>query len=138
LLAEWRKPPRQRKADTDPQPPVGAAVSIHDFTISSDTDVASLSYKGRLPTALAVQLVGQEVLRHLCDRRELSRWAEKARWGTRARTELVDWLGRTVVLPYDERVAWRWGQLTVEAEGLDSITARRLGRCGPGQGPERE
>lgn len=23
---------------------------------------------------------------------------------------------RTVVLPYDERVAWKWGQLSVEAE----------------------
>ena len=47
---------------------------------------------------------------------ELARWAEKRHWGTRARTELVDWLGRRVVLPYDERVAWKWGQLSVLAE----------------------
>ena len=28
----------------------------------------------------------------------------------------MDWLGRAVVLPYDERVAWKWGQLSVQAE----------------------
>ena len=26
------------------------------------------------------------------------------------------WLGRAVVLPYDERVAWEWGELSVRAE----------------------
>jgi predicted nucleic acid-binding protein len=81
-----------------------------------DTDVASLSYKGRLPAPLAVQLVGQEVCVTFVTIGELSRWAEKRRWGTRARTELVAWLARAVVLPYDERVAWKWGQLSIGAE----------------------
>ncbi len=73
-----------------------------------DTDVASLSYKGRLPAWLAARLVGQEVCVTFVTIGELARWAEKRHWGTRARTELVDWLGRRVVLPYDERVAWKW------------------------------
>lgn len=77
-----------------------------------DTVVASLSYKGRLPAPLAAQLIGQEVCVTFG---ELSRWAAKRHWGTCARTELVDWLGRTVVLPYDERVAWEWGQLSLQA-----------------------
>lgn len=64
-----------------------------------DTDVASLSYKGRLPGSLAARLLGQEVCVTFVTIGELSRWAEKRRWGTRARTELVGWLGRTVVLP---------------------------------------
>lgn len=81
-----------------------------------DTDVASLSYKGRLPAWLAARLVGQEVCVTFVTIGELARWAEKRHWGTRARTELVDWLGRRVVLPYDERVAWKWGQLSVLAE----------------------
>jgi predicted nucleic acid-binding protein len=81
-----------------------------------DTDVASLSYKGRLPGSLAARLLGQEVCVTFVTIGELSRWAEKRHWGTRARTELVAWLGRAVVLPYDERVAWRWGQLSVQAE----------------------
>jgi predicted nucleic acid-binding protein len=81
-----------------------------------DTDVASLSYKGRLPAWLASRLVGQEICVTFVTIGELARWAEKRHWGTRARTELVDWLGRRVVLPYDERVAWKWGQLSVLAE----------------------
>ncbi len=36
--------------------------------------------------------------------------------GTRARTELVRWLGSAILLPYDERVAWKWGQLSVLSE----------------------
>jgi predicted nucleic acid-binding protein len=74
-----------------------------------DTDVASLSYKGRVPASLASRLVEQEVCVTFVTIGELARWAEKRRWGTRARTELVAWLGRAVVLPYDEQVAWRWG-----------------------------
>ena len=74
-----------------------------------DTDVASLSYKGRVPASLATRLVEQEVCVTFVTIGELSRWAEKRRWGTRARTELVAWLGRAVVLPYDERVAWDGG-----------------------------
>jgi toxin FitB len=81
-----------------------------------DTDVASLSYKGQLPASLAARLVGQEACVTFVTIGELSRWAEKRRWGTRARTALVDWLGRTIVLPYDERVAWQWGQLSIRAE----------------------
>jgi toxin FitB len=81
-----------------------------------DTDVASLIYKGRLPAALAARLVGHEVCVTFVTVGELARWAEKRHWGTRARTELVRWLGNTIVLPYDERVAWKWGQLSVVSE----------------------
>lgn len=82
-----------------------------------DTDVASLSYKGRLPASLGARLVGQEICVTFVTIGELSRWAEKRHRGTRTRTELVDWLGRAVVLPYDERVAWRWGQLSIGRRG---------------------
>jgi len=81
-----------------------------------DTDVASLSYKGRLPASLAARLVGHEVCVTFVTVGELARWAEKRHWGTRARTELVSWLGRRIVLPYDERVAWKWGQLSTLSE----------------------
>ena len=68
-----------------------------------DTDVASLSYKGRLPSALGARIVGQEVCVTFVTVGELARWAEKRHWGTRARTELVRWLGSTIVLPYRQR-----------------------------------
>lgn len=82
-----------------------------------DTDVASLSYKGRLPASLAARLVGHEICVTFVTVGELARWAEKRHWGTRARTELVTWLGHRIVLPYDERVAWKWGQLSVLSSG---------------------
>jgi len=81
-----------------------------------DTDAASLSYKGRLPESLAARLVGQEICVTFVTIGVLARWAEKRHWGTRARTQLMDWLGRRVVLPYDEQVAWKWGRLSVSAE----------------------
>lgn len=90
-----------------------------------DTDVASLIYKGRLPAALAARLVGHEVCVTSVTIGELARWAEKRHWGTRARTELVRWLGNTIVLPYDERVAWKWGSASspsAEAAGGRSTT----------------
>ena len=81
-----------------------------------DTDVASLSYKGRLPMPPAARLVGHEVCVTFVTIGELARWAEKRHWGTGARSELTRWLGNTIVLPYDERVAWKWGQLSVLSE----------------------
>jgi len=81
-----------------------------------DTDVASLSYQGQVPAPLAARLVGHEVCVTFVTVGELARWAGKRRRGTRARTELVSWLGRRVVLPYDERVAWKWGRLSVVSE----------------------
>ena len=42
-----------------------------------DTDVASLSYKGRLPMPLAARLVGHEVCVTFVTIGELARWAEK-------------------------------------------------------------
>jgi hypothetical protein len=54
---------------------------------------------------------------------ELVKWAEVHRWGLRKWTELADWLGRVVVLPYDVQVAYTWGQL--------AATARQRGRPRP-------
>ena len=92
-----------------------------------DTDVASLSHKGRLPAPLAARLVGQEVCVTFVTIGELSRWAAKRRWGTRARTELVDWLGRTVVLPYGERVA-RNGASSASRRTGGAVPARSMTR----------
>lgn len=81
-----------------------------------DTDVASLSYKGRLPESIAAALVGRTLCVTFVTVAEMARWADKQQWGTRKRTELVAWLGNKVVLPYDVHVAWRWGQLVAAGE----------------------
>lgn len=81
-----------------------------------DTDVASLSYKGRLPASLTEFLVGQEICVTFVTVAELARWAEKRHWGEQRRTELVRWLTTKIILPYDETVAWTWGRLSVRSE----------------------
>lgn len=47
---------------------------------------------------------------------ELTKWAEVRRWGLRKGTDLVGWLGRNVILPYDIRVAYQRGMLTDAAQ----------------------
>ena len=81
-----------------------------------DTDVASLSYKGRLPDSVASQLVGHTLCVTFVTVAEMARWAEKRHWGTRARTQLVHWLESKVVLPYDANVSYRWGHLIAAGE----------------------
>jgi hypothetical protein len=81
-----------------------------------DTDVASLSYRGRLADSVASQLVGHTLCVTFVTVAEMARWAEKRQWGTRARTQLVHWLESKVVLPYDANVAYRWGHLIAAGE----------------------
>jgi D-aminopeptidase len=54
------------------------------------TDVASLSYKGRLPASLAARLVGREICVTFVTVGELARWAEKRHWGTRTRARPIN------------------------------------------------
>jgi predicted nucleic acid-binding protein len=55
-----------------------------------DTDVASLSYKARLPAPLATALVGHTLCVSFVTVAEMARWADKRQWGTRKRTQLVE------------------------------------------------
>jgi predicted nucleic acid-binding protein len=88
-----------------------------------DTDVSSVSYKGRLDMVTARRLVGHELCVTFVTIGELARWAEKRSWGAVARAELARWLSSRLVLPYSEEVAWTWGRL------IDS--AERRGRARP-------
>lgn len=54
------------------------------------TDVASLSYKGRLPASPAARLVGREICVTFVTVGELARWAEKRHWGTRTRARPIN------------------------------------------------
>lgn len=76
-----------------------------------DTDAASLSVRGRLPTWLAERLANRTTFVSFVTVGELMKWAEVRQWGLRKRTDLVSWLGRNVILPYDIRVAYQWGIL---------------------------
>ncbi len=77
-----------------------------------DTDVASLSIRGPCRSGWRGALAGRTTFVTFVTVGELMKWAEVYQWGLRKRTELVDWLGRSVILPYDPRVAYRWSALS--------------------------
>jgi toxin FitB len=85
-----------------------------------DTDVASLSYKGRLPIALAKRLVGQEVCVTFVTIGELARWAEKRRWEPVPGPSL--WTGWAALLSCPT---------TNESRGNGASSASRRGRARP-------
>jgi hypothetical protein len=63
-----------------------------------DTDIASLSQKGRLPELLAHHLERYEWCVTFVTLGELAKWGELHNWGIRRWTKLADWAGQTVVL----------------------------------------
>lgn len=67
-----------------------------------DTDVASRSFKGRLPAALAARLVGRQPLVTFVTVGELTQWTRLRRWGPRNRAMLDDWLADKLVIPGGE------------------------------------
>jgi predicted nucleic acid-binding protein len=71
-----------------------------------DTDVASLSHKGRLPDPLATRLIGRRPLITFITLGELTKWAEIRHWGTRSRQALADWISGMAV---------SWGRLSAAA-----------------------
>ena len=80
-----------------------------------DTDVASLSHKGRLPGSLAGRLIGRRPVITFVTFGELAKWVEIRQWGARSRQELADWMSGIPVLPGDESVAATWGVLSAAA-----------------------
>src|SRR6266536_2099058 len=80
-----------------------------------DTDVASRSFKGRLPQALAARLVGKQPLVTFVTVGELTQWTRLRRWGPRNRAMLEDWLADKPVIPGGKSVAAVWGELSAAA-----------------------
>ena len=79
-----------------------------------DTDVASLSIKGRLQPTMLRALVGAETSISFVTLGELQRWATIRQWGTTKRAELEAWLAAHPALPYDD-VARIWGDISAHA-----------------------
>ena len=88
-------------------PRVGPTLADGAGPVVLDTDIASLTIKGTLDPA-PDRLVGRTWCVSFVTVGELVKWAESHRWGLRRWTELADWLGRVVVLPYDVQVAYTW------------------------------
>jgi hypothetical protein len=77
-----------------------------------DTDVVSLYYKRRLPAEVREHMLGQTKYITFATAGELRKWQVTAGWGWARRTGLQLWLeSKVVLLPYNRRVAWSWGDI---------------------------
>jgi predicted nucleic acid-binding protein len=90
-----------------PEPPCGA--------VALDTDVASQSFRGRLPSALAARLVGRQPLLTFVTIGELTQWTRLRDWGPRRLAELDGWLLSKPVIPGAKAIGVRWGELSAAA-----------------------
>lgn len=80
-----------------------------------DTDVASRSFRGRLPPALAARLVGRQPILTFVTIGEMTQWAKLRQWGPRNVTMLDDWLASKPVISGSRSIAETWGALSAAA-----------------------
>lgn len=77
-----------------------------------DTDVASLSFRGRVPSVLLAKLAGTPTCITFVTLAEMTQWAVQRQWGPANRGRLMRWLSGVVVLPGSEAVAHVWGEVS--------------------------
>ena len=77
-----------------------------------DTDVASRIMRGSLPPALRAHLSEAILIVTFVTVGELYRGAAHAGWGARRIAGLDAWLSRVTLVPGEQSVARRWGELT--------------------------
>jgi toxin FitB len=81
-----------------------------------DTDVASALLRRRAPDALGRQLAGHVLAVTFVTVGELTKWTLVRRWGERSQATMRTFLAGLLLLPYDQRVAVRWGELQAYAQ----------------------
>ena len=81
-----------------------------------DTDVASTLLRRRASDTLARQLTGHTIAITFVTYGELTKWTLVRRWGPRSLDTMRTFLAELVVLPYDQRVATRWGEIQAYAQ----------------------
>jgi predicted nucleic acid-binding protein len=81
-----------------------------------DTDVASALLRRRTPDGLARNLASHTIGITFVTYGELTKWTLVRRWGPRSVDTMRTFLAALVVLPYDQRVAARWGEIQAYAQ----------------------
>ena len=81
-----------------------------------DTDVASKLIKRQEPEWVRRALVGNRVWLTFVTVGELSKWAEVRSWGPQLRTRVDSWVIGKGVVPWNDAIAVRWGQLAGRAQ----------------------
>ncbi|MEU7573064.1 type II toxin-antitoxin system VapC family toxin [Micromonospora sp. NPDC049240] len=85
-------------------------------TVVLDTDVASAILRGRVDERLRARLTGRTLVITFVTLGELTKWTVVRSWGPRKLADLARWRRTLVLLPFDEAVAIRWGQLQAAAQ----------------------
>jgi len=88
-----------------------------------DTDVASLSFRRRLPASMATLLTGKLACLTVITVGEMTQWAELRGWRSRNKAALTDWLSQLTILEVSWEAARIWGRLSAEG--------RRRGQAAP-------
>jgi predicted nucleic acid-binding protein len=76
-----------------------------------DTDVASKILKDRLTDPLRSRLAGHSLCITFVTLAELSQWRVIRDWGPRRMASFDAWRHRVGLLPYDEAIAIKWGEI---------------------------
>ena len=76
-----------------------------------DTDVASTILRGRLADLLRSRLAGHSLCITFVTLGELTKWTVLRDWGPRRLASFESWRQQVVLLPFDEAVAVKWGQI---------------------------
>jgi toxin FitB len=80
-----------------------------------DTDVASTILRGRLADPLRSRLAGHSLCITFVTLGELTKWTVLRDWGPRRLASFESWRHQVVLLPFDEIVAVKWGEIQANA-----------------------
>jgi toxin FitB len=82
-----------------------------------DTDVASLSIKGRLSRSMEARLARSGLVAvSFATVGELVQWTEMYDWAPKRKDGVTAFLASVVKLPYSERTAHTWGRISAAAK----------------------
>jgi hypothetical protein len=81
-----------------------------------DTDVASNSLRDRLTDPLRSRLAGNSLLITFVTLGELTKWTVLRNWGPSRLADLARWRQHVALLPFDEAIAIKWGEMQANAQ----------------------
>jgi toxin FitB len=87
-----------------------------------DTDVASLSFRRRLPAAAMAAIGAKLWCLSFVTVGEMTQWASLRSWSPRNQGALDAWLSERVFLEANQQVARTWGRLSADGSGGVGLT----------------
>jgi hypothetical protein len=81
-----------------------------------DTDVASALVRRRVPDSVVRSITGRVLAVTFVTVGELTKWTLVRHWGPRNRAHMRTFLSTLAILPYDQNVSARWGELQAYAQ----------------------